>query len=60
MELVLLRAQTWERPLGRKLLCLAGLIIAALALAGCDTCGNFEKLNLPSIPKSCHANSVPG
>ena len=45
--------------MGRKFLCLAGLVIAALALAGCDTCGNFEKLNLPSIPKSCQANSVP-
>ncbi len=59
MALVLLSAHTREWPVGRKFLCLAGLVIAALALAGCDTCGNFEKLNLPSIPKSCQANSVP-
>jgi hypothetical protein len=30
------------------------------ALAGCDKCGRFENLNIPSIPKSCHADPPPG
>ncbi|MGP8193163.1 MAG: hypothetical protein ACLQLT_11105 [Methylovirgula sp.] len=44
----------------RKLLCLAGLTVVMLVLGGCDNCGNFEKFNLPSVPKSCHADPPPG
>lgn len=39
----------------RKLCSLLGLI-ALLALAGCDNCGNLDKFNYPSIPKSCHGD----
>jgi hypothetical protein len=37
-----------------------GIILTALALAGCDKCGNYENFNIPSIPKSCHAAPPPG
>ncbi len=37
-------------------LCLTfvGLILASLALAGCDKCGDPIKFNAPSLPKSCY------
>jgi hypothetical protein len=36
------------------------MVLFTLALAGCDNCGRFENLNVPSIPKSCHAGPSPG
>jgi hypothetical protein len=38
---------------------LAGLIVLSLALAGCDSCGHFHNINVPSLPKSCHADPPP-
>lgn len=32
----------------------AGLVLASLALAGCDKCGDPVKFNTPSLPKSCY------
>jgi hypothetical protein len=36
---------------------LIGLLALGLALAGCDKCGNWIKINSPSVPGSCHAQS---
>jgi hypothetical protein len=33
---------------------LAALLLASLALAGCDKCGDPVKFNVPSLPKSCY------
>ncbi len=33
---------------------LAGLVLASLALAGCDKCGDPVKFNVPSVPKTCY------
>jgi hypothetical protein len=38
-------------------LCFPGLLLASLALAGCDKCGDPVKINTPSIPKSCYGMS---
>ncbi len=35
-------------------LALGGLMLACLALAGCDKCGDPIKFNTPSLPKSCY------
>ena len=38
---------------------LAGLLLAATVLAGCDKCGNGVKFNAPSLPKTCGDNTAP-
>lgn len=35
----------------------AGLVLASLALAGCDKCGDQIKFNAPGFPKSCYGVS---
>ncbi|HLH11341.1 MAG TPA: hypothetical protein VKV77_05605 [Methylovirgula sp.] len=45
--------------MARRLFCLAAALFAALILTGCDNCGRFEQFNIPSIPKSCHADPQP-
>jgi hypothetical protein len=35
-------------------LAFAGVLLAALALGGCDKCGDPVKFNAPSLPKSCY------
>jgi len=35
-------------------LVLAAVALAALALAGCDKCGDPVKFNAPSLPKTCY------
>jgi hypothetical protein len=32
------------------------LMVVAIGLAGCDTCGHALKFNTPSLPKTCGAN----
>ncbi|WP_146030164.1 hypothetical protein [Methylocella silvestris] len=43
------RRGPWAARLG-----LGGLLLASLALAGCDRCGDPIKFNTPSLPKSCY------
>ncbi|MGH6678906.1 MAG: hypothetical protein ACREDL_08225, partial [Bradyrhizobium sp.] len=51
--------QTGELLVKRKILCLAALAVVAMMLGGCDKCGNFEKLNVPGVPKTCNAAPTP-
>jgi hypothetical protein len=43
----------------RKFICLAGLIGMVLMLAGCDRCGQWNGINVPSAPRSCHGDPPP-
>lgn len=36
---------------------LAGLLLASLALAGCDKCGEPVKFNTPGLPNTCYGAS---
>lgn len=47
-----------DLPLRRQILCLLALMIAALALGGCDRCGGFEKIVWPSVPKTCQGDAA--
>ena len=38
---------------------IAVIAFAALALAGCDKCGNRIKFNTPTLPSACGDNADP-
>ncbi len=44
----------------RRICLILALILGSLALAGCDKCGDWQKFNVPSLPKSCHGEPQPG
>lgn len=41
------------------LLRMAGAVLVAMLVAGCDKCGNRVKFNAPSVPKACGDNADP-
>jgi hypothetical protein len=44
----------------RRISLIFGLILGSLILGGCDKCGDWQKFNTPSLPKSCHGDPPPG
>jgi hypothetical protein len=44
----------------RRILLAFGLIFACTLLAGCDRCGDWQKFNTPSLPKTCHGEAPQG
>ena len=50
----------WSFGMRRRILLGLALIFAASLLAGCDKCGDWQKFNTPSLPKSCHGEPPAG